>query len=258
MKRVLTALLLIPVVTVVVFCAPLWGVLCVMALAVLLCLHEFYGIADLQQMHPFRLVGYAAGVLLVVSTELPQPAFFVVLTAALMLLSLQRGRTLESSLTGVASTLLGVIYVGGPFALARDIHAASPHWLFLVLVLNWVGDAAAYYAGRAFGRHKLAPRISPNKTWEGTLASGAAAISVGAAYLHYFQPVELHLFEVVLLAASINIAAQFGDLAESALKRGAQVKDSGAILPGHGGMLDRLDGVLFSFVAAYLCLRWML
>ena len=86
----------------------------------------------------------------------------------------------------------------------------------------------------------------------------ANSISVGAAYLHYFQPVELHLLEVVTLAVSINIAAQFGDLAESALKRGAQVKDSGAILPGHGGMLDRLDGVLFSFVAAYLCLTWIL
>ena len=258
MKRVLTALLLIPAVTLVVFFAPLWGVLCVMALAVLLCLHEFYEIADLLKMHPFRLVGHAAGLLLLVSAELPQPAFFVVLAAALMLLSLQKGRTLESSLAAVASTLLGVIYIAGPFALAREIHASGPHWLFLVLLLNWVGDAAAYYAGRAFGRHKLAPRVSPNKTWEGAFASGAAAISVGAGYLHYFQPAELRLLEAVLLAAAINIAGQFGDLAESALKRGAQVKDSGAILPGHGGMLDRLDGVLFSFVAVYLCLTWML
>ena len=258
MKRVLTALLLIPLVTAVVFHAPLWGLLCVMALAVLLCLHEFYQIADRLDLHPFRLVGYAAGVLLVVSKALPQPAFFVVLAAALMLLSLQLGRALETSLAGVASTLLGVIYVGGPFALAREIHASSPHWLFLILVLNWVGDTAAYYAGRAFGRYKLAPRISPNKTWEGAIASALTAISVGAAYLQYFQPAALRLFEVVLLAASINIAAQFGDLAESALKRGAQVKDSGSILPGHGGMLDRLDGVLFSFVAAYICLTWML
>ena len=258
MKRVLTALLLIPVITVVVFHAPRWGVLCVMALAALLCLQEFYEIADLLRMHPFRLVGYAASVLLIVSAELPQPAFFVVVAAALMLLSLQRGRTLEGSLAAVASTLFGVIYVAGPFALAREIHASSPHWLYLVLVLNWVGDAAAYYAGRAFGRHKLAPRVSPNKTWEGALASSAAAISAGAAYLHYFQPLELRLMEAVLLAAAINTAAQFGDLAESALKRGARVKDSGALLPGHGGMLDRLDGVLFSFVAAYFCLTWML
>ncbi len=258
MKRVLTALLLIPVVTLVVFYAPPWGLLSVMTLAMLLCLHEFYDIADLLEMHPFRLVGYAAGALLAVSPKLPQPAFFVVLGAALMLLSLQRGRPLESSLTGAASTLFGVIYVAGPFALAREIHVVSPHWLFLVLALNWVGDGAAYYAGRAFGRHKLAPRVSPNKTWEGALASGVAAISAGAAYLHYFQPADLHLLEIVLFAASINIAAQFGDLAESALKRGARVKDSGAILPGHGGMLDRLDGILFSFVAAYICLTWML
>jgi len=258
MKRVLTALLLIPVVTGVVFYAPLWAMLGVMALAVLLCLHEFYEIADALRMRPFRLVGYAAGVLLAVSPKLPQPAFFVVLAAALLLLSMQRGRALETSLPGVASTLFGVIYIAGPFALAREIHAASAHWLFLVLILNWVGDGAAYYAGRAFGRHKLAPRVSPNKTWEGAIASAVAALSVGAAYLQYFQPAALPLFEVVLLTAAINVSGQFGDLAESALKRGAQVKDSGGILPGHGGMLDRLDGVLFSFVAAYICLTWML
>jgi phosphatidate cytidylyltransferase len=156
----------------------------------------------------------------------------------------------------VAATVLGVAYVCGPFALAAMLHAVSPHWLFVVLLLAWAGDSAAYYVGRAFGRHKLAPRISPGKTWEGTVASAVMAAAVGVAYLHYFLPT-VNLLAALVFSLTVNAAGQLGDLAESALKRSARMKDSGTLLPGHGGMLDRMDNFLFAAPTAYLWLLWL-
>jgi phosphatidate cytidylyltransferase len=114
-----------------------------------------------------------------------------------------------------------------------------------VLILTWVGDTAAYYVGRSMGRHRLAPRVSPGKTWEGTVASLLASMALGYFALNHFfpsVPLWLNLFTALL----VNVAGQLGDLAESALKRGAGVKDSGGLLPGHGGMLDRVDALLFA------------
>jgi phosphatidate cytidylyltransferase len=111
--------------------------------------------------------------------------------------------------------------------------------------LNWVGDSAAYYVGRKLGRHKLAPRISPGKSWEGSIASVAASIVFAVVYLTRLIP-SVEIWQAVLLGGVGNIAGQIGDLAESALKRGAGVKDSGTMLPGHGGWLDRVDSILFA------------
>ncbi len=255
MKRVLTALLLVPCVTGVVFFAPPVAVSAGLAAAALLCLREFFGIAQAGGTRTFRVVGYGATTVLIFAPQLPQPGFFVGLVVLLLLLSLGPERTASEAASAVGSTLLGVIYIGGPFALGRELHGVSPHWLFWVLLLNWVGDSAAYYAGRAFGRHKLAPRVSPNKTWEGSVASVAVAAAVGLGYWVYFTPQpELGRLWVILLAVAVNVAGQAGDLAESLLKRGVGVKDSGDLLPGHGGMLDRVDGVLFSVPVLYLAL----
>ncbi len=257
MKRVLTALLLVPFVTGVVFFAPPAAVSAGLAAAALLCLREFFQIAQAGGTRAFPIMGYGATVVLIFAPQVPQPGFFVGLVVLLLLLSLGPERTVSEAASSVGSTLLGVIYVAGPFALGRELHGVSPHWLFWVLLLNWVGDSAAYYAGRAFGRHKLAPRVSPNKTWEGAAASVAAAAAVGFGYWVYFTPQpELSALWVVLLAVAVNVAAQAGDLAESLLKRGVGVKDSGDLLPGHGGMLDRVDGVLFSVPVLYLAL-WL-
>jgi len=123
------------------------------------------------------------------------------------------------------------------------------------LLLNWAGDIGAYYIGKPYGRHKLAPRVSPNKSWEGSVASVFTSMLVGWLYLSRALP-EVPLSHVLGLTAVANVAGQLGDLAESAMKRGAQVKDSGAILPGHGGFLDRVDSTLFALpvIYAYLLL----
>ena len=118
-------------------------------------------------------------------------------------------------------------------------------------MLNWVGDTAAYYAGKGFGRHKLAPRLSPAKSWEGAAASLLASVAFGALYLGWLLPV-VPMGQRLAISAAGNIAGQIGDLSESAMKRGAGLKDSGTLLPGHGGWLDRVDSTLFAMPVIYL------
>lgn len=254
MKRVLTALLLVPAVFLVSFYAPPLMVWAVLALVALLCLREYFQIAARLGFEPFSVAGFGGAAVLILAQGLHELAFLVVFGAVLLALAMFRAGRLEKTLGSAAATLFGVIYTAGPFALGRELHLASAHWLFYVLVLNWASDIAAFYGGRAFGRHKLAPLISPNKSWEGAIASALAAAVAGATYLVHFQPAEMGPVIAVVISLAINVAAQLGDLAESALKRGAQVKDSGGLLPGHGGMLDRVDGLLFSLPACYLIL----
>jgi phosphatidate cytidylyltransferase len=257
MTRVLTAVLLIPVVYLLVFFAPGAAVRAVLALVSLLCLREFFLISRFRGVEPFAVFGYGAGAVLVVAPYLPQPGFFVILCMLLLVLGLQPARPLETLFSTAAATLFGLVYVCGPFALAGMLHSVGPHWLFFVLLLAWVGDSAAYYVGRAIGRHKLAPSISPGKTWEGTIASAVFAVAVGVAYLHYFEPTRIGVLVAIGMSLTVNAAGQAGDLAESALKRSARMKDSGTLLPGHGGMLDRMDNFLFAAPTAYLWLLWL-
>jgi phosphatidate cytidylyltransferase len=150
-----------------------------------------------------------------------------------------------------AFLLFGIIYIFGAWKFAILLRASSPHWLAYALVLNWIGDACAYYVGKNLGRHKLAPHISPHKTWEGAIASVAGSVIFGVLYLTRALPA-VTVIEAALLSVVVNIAGQTGDLAESALKRGAGVKDSGSLLPGHGGLLDRVDSTLFALPIVYL------
>jgi phosphatidate cytidylyltransferase len=166
-----------------------------------------------------------------------------------------RMRDLAKALPYAAATVLGAVYIFGAWRAAVDLRAISAHWLFFALAITWVGDIAAYYVGRAVGRRKLAPRISPGKSWEGALGSLAGALVFGYGFYRLVQPPQ-SLPVVLFLSAVANAAGQVGDLAESAIKRGAGVKDSGTLLPGHGGFLDRLDSSLFSMPAVYYSLRY--
>ena len=251
MKRVLTALVLIPLVLGLIFYAPPLAIRAVLALVALLCLSEVLSILRATGAEPFPAAAFAAGAVLVL-TSAPMGAFLVGFLALLMALALQLQRH-ETAMLTAASTLFAVVYTCGPFALARRLHEMSPHWLFAALLVNWVGDSAAMYVGKAIGKRKLAPRVSPGKTWEGTIASIVLGTAAGAAYLLRLQP-GIELTFALGFSLTANVAGQVGDLAESVLKRGAGMKDSGALLPGHGGMLDRMDGALFAFPAAYLYL----
>jgi|ERR1700722_400076 phosphatidate cytidylyltransferase len=152
------------------------------------------------------------------------------------------------------SLLAGVIYIGGAWLCAFKLRMVNPHWLLFAFLLCWAGDTAAFYVGKNFGRHKLAPVISPAKTWEGAIASVAGGVLVGAIYAYYLIPTAT-LGLVLIAATAGNIAGQIGDLVESAYKRSGGVKDSGSSLPGHGGWLDRIDSSLLSIPVVFAIAR---
>ena len=257
MKRVLTAAVLIPLVIGLIFWGNNRSVRLALTFVALLCLSEFLKLAAHYGAEPMRLVAYLSGAWVVAAQAAPGMPFFLGVTLLMLTLAMRGGRELAASLPGVAATLLGIVYTAIPFRMAGDLHAISPQWLFYVLIVNWIGDTAAYYGGRAFGRHKLAPRISPGKTWEGAVASLLVSVPLATLYVHHHMLRAPPLAFIVGLSVAVNIAAQVGDLAESALKRGANVKDSGGLLPGHGGVLDRLDGLLFSVPVVWVAAgRW--
>ncbi len=165
---------------------------------------------------------------------------------------------LERVLLDTSASVFALLYIGMamitlPLILAQE---QGPSLLLLLFCVVWSGDIAALYVGRSFGRRKLAPRLSPNKTWEGSVASVAGSMIVAALLFLLAMLMARHsltglsyggsLGHWLLLAVLLNIAAQVGDLVESALKRGANVKDSGTLLPGHGGVLDRIDALLLA------------
>jgi phosphatidate cytidylyltransferase len=252
MKRLLTALALIPPVVYLVLWAPDWAVLVTIAVVAALCYYEYAAIAEKLQSGVSGPLGYAAGLLVLL---LPNDVWLALtlLTIAAMALAM-RASNLAEALPRSAYMVLGVVYIFGCWRCALPVRAANPHWLMFALLLNWVGDAGAYYVGKNLGKHKLAPRVSPGKTWEGSIGSVAAAMLLAGGYLIYFIPA-VPVWQALLVTAAANVAGQVGDLAESALKRGAGVKDSGALLPGHGGMLDRVDSTLFALPIVYAYLR---
>ena len=255
MKRVLTGLILIPTFAYVTIWAPLQVFLASAAIAGLLCFREYGGLVAHHNLRQPGLSGYVAGLLLLL-LPLEPTLIFVVLIALLALALAMTSRDLAYALPFAATLVLGVLYVFGCLRAGVDLRKLTPlgtrgeYWLFFSLSVSWIGDSAAYYFGRLMGRHKLAPRISPAKSWEGAIASTIVSLVYAYFFFKYLLP-PVPLPWVLGIAATANIAGQVGDLCESAIKRGAGVKDSGAMLPGHGGWLDRIDSNLFAMPVVY-------
>lgn len=257
MKRVITALLLVPCALGLILFAPPVVFAGVIAILAVIGLREFFAIANGYGVRAIAVPGYAAGLLWVLFPALDKGLFVTIFALALLVAGFYVNDDVAKSLPSAAFTLIGTLYVAAPLLWGRLLHEINPHWLLFVLAVNAIGDVAALYVGKAIGKHKLAPRVSPNKTWEGTLGSVFFSISAGIAYGNYFLANDAPLWEFAALALVVNIAGQFGDLAESALKRGAGVKDSGNLLPGHGGLLDRIDAYLFSIPVIYGYLNYV-
>jgi phosphatidate cytidylyltransferase len=252
MTRILTALVLIPLVVWVVLAGPEWAFLAIMAAVGLVAFYEFDSIAAKQGIARSGLPGMLAGLAFLLT---PEPAWLTLVIASAVLMTLElRQSDLAKAMSGSATALLGVVYIFGAWRCAVALRAVNPHWLMIALLVSWAGDTVAMYAGRALGRHKLAPRVSPMKTWEGALGSVLGGVLAAGIYAHFLIP-SAALWEVLAVAACANIAGQLGDLCKSAFKRGAGVKDSGTTLPGHGGWLDRIDSSLFSIPVVYALLR---
>jgi len=250
MKRVVTALFLVPIAVYSALFAPWWLFVAVIALVALLCFHEYALITQ-----SFAPLGYVAGLLILIAPQHETVLLIMLSTLAAMCLTLTGG-DLGQAFVRTCALVLGIIYIFGAWKTGILLHDMNPNWLMFGLLVNWVGDTGAYYVGRKFGRHKLAPMVSPGKSWEGAAASVVTGVAFGVIYLPLtIKGTSLAAAGVLALAA--NIAGQVGDLAESAIKRGAGVKDSGTILPGHGGLLDRVDSTLFALPVLYSVLTFL-
>ncbi len=252
MKRAATALVLIPVIVWVVLWSPLWAFDAVLIVVGVLALREFGHIAAAHGVSPAGWPAAACGIALLFA---PEPVIAIVLIALIAMTLALRSRDLKEALPSASTFVLGVLYIFGAWRCAAGLREINPHWLMLSLLVSWAGDTAAMYAGRSFGKHKLAPHVSPGKTWEGSFGSVAGGLVAALVYAHYLIP-SVPGRTVIAVAAVANVAGQAGDLSESALKRGASMKDSGATLPGHGGWLDRIDSTLFAIPVVYAILKY--
>jgi phosphatidate cytidylyltransferase len=264
MKRILTAVVALPILIASILIQSLWWLFVVLAAAAMvLGLWEFYVLAQRLKLKPDRAAGFiAAAALLTIALQndpygnlLLMVLVIIVLTAGTMIARTLRGAPFDTMIASTGATILGVLYVpllGSHLVLARmtfDPEAARHLLSFFFLVLMGA-DAGAYYVGRALGKHKLAPSISPGKTWEG-VAGGIVAGVAMAVVSHFWFFKEGPLKLLVPLAIILIVVGILGDLTESALKRGAGAKDAANILPGHGGILDRLDSLLFNAPLIY-------
>ncbi len=251
MKRVITGAALAVAVWGMVFHAPPWIFLLSAVAISAVALREFFAIARAGGAQPFVAAGHAGAVLWLVLPNLDRGYFVTMFAIAILGAAVLARLPLEAVLPAASVTVGGLLYVAGPMLWGILLHGVSPHWLFFVILVVAAGDISALAVGRRFGRRKLAARTSPNKTWEGTIASVIASTGAGAWYAHAFLEAEIALGAAAMLAIVANVAGQIGDLVESAFKRAAGVKDSGGILPGHGGVLDRIDGMLFAIPVGY-------
>jgi phosphatidate cytidylyltransferase len=256
MKRLLTAAIGTPLVLAAVFLLQSWWFFALMAVVVEVATWEYVEIARARAPQaPLRLllllVPAAAAVLSFAMIDCADVATLrLLLFGAALLLSVGFGTLLLLSRTPLEETLaafgilgFGLPYLALPLTSLHLLQRMDPWAIVLLLCIVWLGDAAAYYVGSAVGRHKLAPVISPKKSWEGAAASFAVAL-IAAAVWDFCRRGHLEP-GLLAVAAATAVAAQLGDLAESMIKRGSGVKDSGNILPGHGGALDRVDALLF-------------
>ncbi|MGH7217069.1 MAG: phosphatidate cytidylyltransferase [Nitrospiraceae bacterium] len=254
-RRIYTILVLAPLVYAVIRYLPPLAFSGAVVLAGGLALFEFYRMCFGGRRHSLLigigLTGFAALILVTHRPDILVPILLVALIGITSVPLLSRV-SLEQSLRDSAVTLFGVLYLGltlGTLSMTRLLPQGE--WLiFFLLLVTWASDTGAYYVGTLFGRHRLAPTISPKKTVEGLVGGFFSAIIVAYAARWWFLP-ELSSLDCLILATLLTITGLWGDLAESAMKRSAGMKDSGGILPGHGGMLDRLDSLLFTAPVFY-------
>ncbi len=256
-KRLLTALVGIPVVILAVwFHEPVPWLTVVAALAGLLAAREFYRLTGNVKARPLAIFGMVWTVLFIIRPHCPDTRSLPVLLtggAVLSLVLLVFLKEKEGAWQHWAWMTAGALYTGWLLSLLVVLRLeAGRDWIYLALFATFASDTAAYFTGRALGRHKLAPRISPAKTWEGALAGLAGAVIISLLFT-FDTPLRLPLNygEAIILGVLISVFGQLGDLAESLLKRNTGVKDSGSLMPGHGGLLDRMDSVLFAGAAVY-------
>ncbi len=275
-QRVGVAAVGIPLAVAIVFFGG-WALAVLLAGVAVLATLEFYRMAERKNARPFRGLGslVAAGFVVLAAlapdTEVAGAGFGLLLTVAALAVTAAAiwGRGVEGEpLLTASTTLFGAFYAGGLLSFGlylRHLPGSAGAWhgtalVFAPVLLTWTSDTFAYFVGRAFGTRKLIPRVSPGKTVQGAVGALAGTVAVAVAYafvLARFPTYRMGLGEAAAFGFLISVSAQVGDLAESLLKRDAGVKDSGTLLPGHGGALDRFDSLLFTLPLAYFFFRFV-
>jgi phosphatidate cytidylyltransferase len=233
-----------------------WWLFALLTFAGVVALHEFWLLA--RPLSPLSPAGYVGGILALVGAQLGGVEWMVggVLTTLALAFALKGiSAARQAATASISATVLGAVWIGFGLAfmvLLRDLPEHGSLAAFTVLLAVWAGDTLAYFGGRLVGRHRMAPTTSPGKTWEGFVFGTAATVFV--AFVALYKEDFLTITESLILGAVIAVAAPIGDLFESMLKRDMQLKDTGRLLGGHGGMLDRLDALLFAAPAAYFCI----
>jgi len=277
-KRVATALVLIPVVVGLVLFTPTWVVAIAAAVVTVLALWEYFALGEAIGHRAYRIWTILCSLVLVTQQALATPVFgflavrdasrvtsntvpsvesmlwiftvtfpttlFFLFVLGLTLLTLFTKRALVETLPAIGISSGALLVVAFPLSFAVRLHRFAdngPRLLLFALVITWAGDTAAYFVGRAMGKHPLAPHMSPKKTWEGSVAGMVGSLIVAWAFSYWIR---IPIGHLVAMAVIGNVAGQMGDLLESAYKRSAGVKDSGGLLPGHGGVLDRIDALI--------------
>ena len=259
-QRVITAAIAIPVVLAFVWLSGWWG-FAVATFVVILSVYELHNMMVHEGYHPLIWVSFALSILFLLAAMFPQQRLIllevglsVALLIALPLMFIRK--KLDGAMVDWSLTLAIPVYIGWPmsvFLLLRGFQGGiTPGfwWILTVFLGVWGFDSGAFFAGHFFGKHKLAPSISPAKTWEGV--AGGLVFSIAAALLCTTWPLGVPWYLAILLGILIGIAATLGDLAESLIKRQTHVKDSGQFIPGHGGILDRIDSLLFAVIVVFI------
>jgi len=285
-KRVATAVVLIPLVVGLVLAAPTALVAAALALVILLAIFEYFSLGEAIGHRAYRLwtafcamllayVQYLAAMdaqyslndgpaihrvlgLFRLATPSVADVLFIFLIG-ITILTLTTRRPLVEALPAAGISSSALLLIALPLTFAVRLHGIAlvgRYLLLFSLVITWIGDSAAYFVGRAIGKHPFAPHLSPKKTWEGAAASflGSILIAIALAGSHLVNIAAIHL---VGMAAACNVAGQMGDLLESAYKRSAGVKDSGTLLPGHGGVLDRIDALVLAVPVVWYYWLWI-
>jgi len=259
LKRWLTAIIAVPILIFLIGPGPRWLFYSVICAASLAGLMEYYAVTSARLPKPVLWLTGLLTFLLFAAIYLRQIMFvpaIILLWALVPMTSFMVAGPQRLAADDLGKALFGPVYAALPLALLIliDMRPKGPIWIFFLLIVVFAGDTGAFYFGRLLGRHKLYEAVSPNKTWEGAIGGLVASIMAASLFFRLIGPCTLDL-KVLILVVILSIAGQVGDLCESMLKRNHGVKDSGRLLPGHGGILDRIDGLLFAIPVLYVYLR---